>query len=1059
MKNPHHIIAIGASAGGLAEVNSFFDHTPIDQVSYVIIQHLSPDFKSRMVELLAKHSKLLVREAENGMEVLSNEVYLIPNDQIMTIKDGILHLSQKLKGGSPNLTINTFFKSLAEDAGSRAIAIIFSGLGSDGTEGIKWIKKAGGMVMARPSETTEFGSMPFHVIATGLVDFILEPDVMPEAIEEYIKFGKESILDSQSDEMNLNYILNCIKNQNSNDFSDYKRSTLLRRAKRRAYQLDFNSLSSYLHFLQTDTIEIEALSKEFLISVTSFFRDPEAFSFLADAIIPSILKELTPDEEFKVWVAGCATGEEVYSLAILIADEQARSGIHNTVKIFATDIDEAALTFAGKALYPNSISKHVKKIYLDTYFHLENDFYRINPQIRRMVIFARHDLVKNPPYCNMHFISCRNLLIYMTPVLQKKVFAMLLFGLKQGGYLFLGSSENPLPIIQNLEIVEKKWKIYKKQGSEKTLGFNAFLLPEAKELKPIGKAISAKEISQHKGILAESILETLTTDWGILIVCDKNTKSVIKAYGDTSRILLQKNFNLILPELLPDPLAEAFNYLCLEIQKEGKPVSINHIEVPGNTQPLLAFIKVSPLSQGQKESPLLLVQIQEDIGQIMDQGNRPYNLVEVNRQYSLSLEEEINRLKEKILLVQEELDASNENLQSFNEELLSANEEMQSSNEEMQSVNEELDTINNSFQLKNKELTDLNDDLNNYFRSNVNGQLFVDKELKIVRFSPICTQLINLMETDIGRALSDISTNFKVETLVEDLSEVIEKGIPTNREIQTFDGRWFLINSMPYIHQSDLLKKGAIITFTEVTELKKIQLELDKKNKSLLRINSDLDNFVLTASHDLLSPLGNIEMSIGVMKMIEVKDPELVHFMDIINESVVKFRTLIKDMASIAKLESEIKVMEWVDIEEIINNIEWSLSNKIKESNTKIKRNLQVEKIMYSKKNLRSILFNLVSNSIKFRGEESPVIYILTKKEGDFIKFIVEDNGIGISQKGVERIFDIFGRLHQNIEGLGIGLYLAQKIIHASGGDIKVESELGHGTKFTISLKEIPDLD
>jgi two-component system CheB/CheR fusion protein len=1059
MKPIQYIIAIGASAGGLEEINSFFDHTPADQVSYVIIQHLSPDFKSHMVELLGRHSKLQVKEAEDGMKIISNEVYLIPHDQFMTIKDGAFHLTPKVKGNTPNLTINTFFKSLAEYAGSKAIAIIFSGMGSDGTEGIKMIKKAGGMVMARPAETSEFGSMPSHAIATGLVDFILEPQAMPEAIEEYIEYGMENLPDNQSDEIHLNIIVNIIKNHNSNDFSDYKKSTLLRRAKRRAFQLEYSSLNSYIEFLKTDPKEIDALSKDFLISVTSFFRDKEAFQFLADSVFPDILKGLKEKEEIKIWVAGCATGEEVYSLGILMAEAQIQAQSSHPVKIFATDIDESALAFAGKGLYPGGISKNIDITYLNRYFNAEGSHYRIKPEIRKMVIFARHDLVKNPPYCNMNFISCRNLLIYMTPVLQKKIFAMILFGLRKNGYLFLGSSENPVSILQNLEVVAKKWKIFKNLSTEKAVRFNAFTLPEIKDIKPQGSMVIKQEVFPNSGLLSESIIETLVKESEILIICENLTKKVVKAYGNTTKILLQKNFNLNLPELLPQHLAMAFNILCSELEKTHKPATLNKIDISDNPKDGTVSLKISPIFQGNKEFYWLLVRIMEDQEEKDLLVKRVFVDKEINKEYCLNLEEEVRNLKEKLNLTNEQLNTSYENLQSFNEELLSANEEMQSANEEMQSVNEELDNVNNNFQINNKELMELNDDLNNYFRSNLNGQLFVNNELKLMRFSPISTELINLRESDIGRPISHISTNFKWENLVEDLKEVISKGSVIVKEIQTNDGRWFQINVMPYVQQSNQKNMGAIVTFSDISQLKKTQIELDTNNKSLMRINADLDNFVLSAAHDLLSPLGNIEMTINVINMIEVKDPELAHFLEIINLSVVKFRNLIKDMATIVKLESDIKQMEFLDIDEIINNIEWSLANKIKESGAIIRRNLRVEKIMYSKKNLRSILFNLVSNSIKFKGEKKPIIYITTQKEEEYIRFILEDNGIGMSPEGINRIFDIYGRLHQDVEGLGIGLYLARKIIHASGGEIQVESELGKGSKFTISLKEIPDLD
>ena len=493
---PHHIIAIGASAGAMEEINSFFDHTPLDGVSYVIIQHLSPDFKSRMVELLAKHSKLVVKEAKNEMIVKSNEVYLIPNDKFMTITDGALYLADKENIKGPHLTINTFFNSLAVDYGKKAIGVILSGLGSDGTEGIRAIKKAGGMVIARDPATTAFAGMPSSAIATGLVDLVLEPASMPGAIEDYVKNAGELIIDDQDDEKNLKAIIDLIKERSPLDFSDYKQTTILRRTKRRASYGNFTSLKNYLNFLHGSPEEVEALAKEFLISVTSFFRDKEAFEFIQSDVIPDILKKLDLGEELKIWVAGCATGEEVYSIAILIAEQLTGQHEDTIVKIFATDIDSAALIHAGRGFYSTRILKDVSPERLEKYFSKEGEGYKVNTVIRKMVIFAQHDLVKNPPYCNMHFISCRNLLIYMTSVLQKKIFTMLLFGLKVDGYLFLGSSENPMPIIKSLEVVNKKWKVYRNLETKRGVSFDAFSLPDLLDIKRVPSRLSSEDTSK-----------------------------------------------------------------------------------------------------------------------------------------------------------------------------------------------------------------------------------------------------------------------------------------------------------------------------------------------------------------------------------------------------------------------------------------------------------------------------------------------------------------------------------------------------------------------------------
>jgi len=1052
---PHHIIAIGASAGGMEEINTFFDHTPLDGVAYVIIQHLSSDFKSRMVELLTRHSKLVVAEAKDGIKVKSNMVYLIPNDKYMTIQDSKLHLTDKEKGYAPHLTINSFFNSLAADCGKKAIGVILSGLGADGSEGVRAIKKSGGMVIARNPETSEFASMPSHAIATGLVDFVLEPELMPNAIEDYVKYGAELIYDNKDDDKNLKAIIGLIKEKSPLDFSDYKQTTILRRTKRRAAQNNFMTLGNYLEFLKATPDEVEGLAKDFLISVTSFFRDKEAFEFIQKKVLPDILSKLVPGEELKMWVAGCATGEEVYSLAILIA-EQLKGKLKDTVvKIFATDIDSVALVQAGRGVYNTAITKDVSTERLERYFSKEGNNYKVKPEIRKMVIFAQHDLVKNPPYCNMHLISCRNLLIYMTPVLQKKIFAMLLFGLKMDGYLFLGASENPMPIIKNLEIVHKKWKIYRNLETKRVVRFDAFSMPELFDIKRTPALSSLEDNSKNtNNTLAEAVNASLVNELEQLVVCVDENNHVVKTYGDTTKYLLQKNFNSNLEELLPKALAIAFNSLRADALKTNKKVALSGIKIKHGRVAVRVNLSVSPLITRKGELKMFMVTFGDDKSVALAKPeDKVFDEKIYIDQYTRNLEEELKELKSKLHSTYEQLDASNENMQSFNEELISANEEMQSTNEEMQSVNEELDTINSDYQLKNKELLELNDDLNNYFRSNVNGQLIINNDLVLMKFSPGTVKQINLLESDIGRPISNITTNIKFETIIDDIKQVVTKGSIITKEIETNNGKWYQIMTMPYIQQADNKNSGAIITFNDITELKKAQLELDRKNENLLRINEDLDHFVKAASHDLLGPLANIELSIDIMNKIPLAEPKLHEFMHIINASVQKFSSLIKDIGTIAYVENDMLAMEMVDMDDVISNVEWSLEEKIHLSGASIKRHLQVKHIRFSRKNIRSIVYNLVSNGIKFKHKEPPVIDIHTKAEGDNVILTIQDNGMGMSKRELENIFKMYGRLHTDIEGHGIGLHLAKKIVDAAGGNIFVESQPGKGSKFTIYLK------
>lgn len=1048
---PHHIVAIGASAGGLDELISFFENTRLDGVSYIVVQHLSADYESRLAEVLSRYSQLVMIQAEDGMGLETNFVYIIPGDKFMIVRNGHLHLSEKGNVKGPHLTINTFFSSLAVDYGPKAIGVILSGLGSDGSDGLKAIKRAGGMVIARNPETTEFNSMPSNAVATGLVDFIVEPEAMPKVIEDYVKREIGLLAAGMSDVENMAGLVELISQQLPLDFSDYKESTILRRIKRRAAYNNFEKLDNYLAFAKGSPQEIEALAKDFLISVTAFFRDTEAFDCLEKKVLPAIVNGLAPDQEIRIWVAGCATGEEAYSMAIMVSEILGESIKDRQVKIFATDIDTAALTHAGKGIYTPAVVSQTTPAHLEKYFVQEGNGYKVTAEIRKMVIFSRHDIVKNPPYCNMHLISCRNLLIYMTPALQQKIYQMLFFGLKPEGYLFLGSSENPLPILKGLKIVDKKSKIYKKLDAGPAVNFEGFTIPEYIYHKPASLRPSQPEVAKTpERTLDGAINETVFSEEQRLIVCIDENNKVLKSYGPTSRFLHQRNFTSDLTELLPGPLSIAFKTARNKVGETQRRAQVTGIFIQQNQEKIKVSLSVSPMIYKGRPNGFLVIQFTEDDRSDLLSGTMEFDEKLYLDDYSRFLEQENKDQKDQLATASEKLFALNENMQSFNEELLSANEEMQSTNEEMQSINEELHTINADYQLKNKELLELNDDLNNYFKSNINGQLFVDSELRLMRFSPGTVRHINLLESDIGRSLSNISTNFRFETIADDVGQVVENGYPVTREVQANDGKWYQVMTMPYIQQLGNKRTGAIITFNDITNLKDIQRQLDKKNEILTRINADLDNFVHTASHDLLEPLGSIAAGIGLIEHMQVDNPDMQPLIGAIRNSVEKFRSLVKDIGAVASIEDEAGSKEMVELDEIVDNILWSLGDKIKQSGAVIQSDLKVGQIHFSKKNMRSILFNLVSNGIKYRSDEAPAITIQTSAGNDFTVLSVQDNGIGMAESDLDKIFDKYGRLGIDREGQGIGLYLAKKIIDAAGGSIRVESAPGTGSKFVI---------
>lgn len=1055
-RTPHFIVAIGASAGGLEELQSFFDHTPLAQASYVIIQHLSADHKSRMAEILSRHSQLKVREATDRMLVEPNEVYLIPSQQYMTIEDGHLRLKDKDAIAPPHRTINTFFNSLAATEDHHIIAVVLSGSGDDGSEGVMSISRAGGLVIVQDPATAQYNSMPLHAIATGVADHVLAPADMPNMITHYVNESKRNFLPLVSqalEDKSMTAIITLIRECLPLDFSEYKPTTILRRIKRRMAHYNFDDLEAYYHYLLLHKSEVEALAQSFMISVSAFFRNREAFDIVAEAVIPEIVARKKNGEEIKVWVAGCATGEEAYSLAILLHEQLLAAGKEMTVKVFATDIDKAALEQAGKGWYNDQISNEVSAERLERYFTEEDNGYRIKPHIRKMLIFALHNVVKNPPYCNMDLISCRNLLIYMNVSLQNKALSMLHFGLNQQGYLMLGSSENPGMLQPYLSEISKKWKIYRNRESARSVRFDIFtpVMIADNSLEPLIPSKKSINTGKRNNML-EEVNEFLLEEGNFAGVCIDQDNNVVKYFGKVEQFLLQKIFSFDLMELLPKSLSVAFVTASRQAWKNNERVVVTGIPVADHAPAKVVNLTIRPLKTGGAERPLLLVLFSEGKKE-PDQEAAPFNLEAYLNAGLQSLEEELKDTRERLREAMEKLEASNENMQSFNEELISANEEMQSANEELQSVNEELQTINTDYQLKIKELIVLNDDMDNYFRSNLNGQLFVDGNLLLKKFSPAAVKHINLRESDIGRPIQHITINFKDNTLEEDIRKVIENGMVLSRAIESFNGGWFQMMIMPYIRQLDHTQDGVIISFNDITQLKKAQLELNRSNLSLQRINDDLDSFVYSASHDLLGPLTSIE---GLMKLLheklDMEDDDIALYTGMIQTSILRFKENLRELAEVGKIESEmLKEAQEVEIASVLEEVFQSIQDKMTAANAIITRDFQITHLLFSKKNLRSILYNLVTNAIKFRAADRPLeIDINTRMENGFLLLEVTDNGIGIEKDKLGNVFNMYKRLHPEIEGLGIGLFLVKKIVDATGGMTQVESRLHQGSTFKI---------
>lgn len=816
-----YLVAIGASAGGLEAIQEFFDNMPSNgNLSFVIIQHLSADYKSLLVEILSKHTHMKVQEAAHNAKVEKGCVYVIPNNKILTVKGGYLQLSEKRAEKAPNTAIDTFLKSLAEDQGAKAIAVILSGTGTDGSKGIEAVQTAGGMVLVQDPISAKFDGMPNSAIASGHADYILAPELMPEEIFNYIKERPIRLAgDGKPDEAYLPEILKLVEKNCRYDFTNYKTPTILRRIGRRMTQLGYKNFSEYLDFLRSSGDECKLLGQEFLIGVTKFFRDRAAFDILRDDVLTELINNKQDGEVLKVWVAACSTGEEAYTIAIIVDDLLQRMGRSLEVKIFATDIDLDAIEFASKGTYPSLSIAEIETPLANRYFVHQDGHVVVHPSLRKQIVFARHNILKDPPFIKNDLITCRNMLIYMNNILQRRVFSTLQFSLNTGGFLFLGPSEIPASVRESFQELNGKWKIYRKVANDNR--YNPERFPSTQGYKT---AVEVRHLPGKENPIARELADDfrrlLTEEYGFAgVYVDKNF-DVKEAVGDYKKYLSlpEKNISLNLLKMLRPEISATLNAALRKVAKEGGKVSMPNIRLRGENDERAVSIFVKPAS---KEG-LFLVALSsaEDLASRTPASAVVDHPTEMSG-YVAQLEDELKETRSNLQIAIESLETANEELQSSNEELLSANEELQSSNEELQSLNEELHTLNTEHQLRIKELIELNDDLNNYFRSTEIAQVFVDNNLRIRKFSRAAVQMINLIDSDIGRPIEHISTNIREENLYKEILYVMREEKLREKEVLLSDNRVCLMRILPYLRQ-DRVVDGVVISFIDISDLKEM---------------------------------------------------------------------------------------------------------------------------------------------------------------------------------------------------------------------------------------------
>ena len=772
--NDEYIVGIGASAGGLEALQKLLTALPANTgFPYIVVQHLSPDYKSLLSEILSKYTAMPVIQVEDGMEVQPDCVYVIQPGKNMRVSGGKLHLSAQKEKELNLPPIDMFFRSLAAEAGSHAIAIILSGTGSDGTNGIKDIKENDGMIIVQDLDTAKFDGMPRSAMRTGLVDAQISPEKIALELQHIsVSSSKQNLplkTVKQIDDELMKKIYFILKKVSNVNFTHYKQTTILRRIERRMMLTRKEHLAEYVDYLYEAPEEVKTLSKEVLIGVTSFFRDPEYFQCLKEKAIQNILLHSTLEEPIRVWVAGCSTGEEAYSIAILFCEMIETLKLKRTVKIFATDLDVESITTAGKGVYSDSIVDAVSPARLSRYFTRKNNTYAVNRDIRKMIVFSPHNVFQDPPFGRLDLISCRNMLIYFQPVLQNDLFAIFHTSLKDSAYLFLGKSEAIGAYTEAFPVVDAAAKIFTHRSEVKIPGAKAipYLQTTYMDDDYVGEsdpAYARRAMPGEIGLGEQAAIDISLLEQfmpACLVINDKN--ELVHTYGESSNYvhLALGKFSSGLYDILTEELKIPVSTLLKEAREKKQKVQYKDIRFSGEREEGIISLTAMPVDRKSSTDDNFYALVFSEKSQRGESDEAiPYNIDVVASQRITDLEQELGEIQDKLNRSVAEQECVNEELQAANEELLTANEELQSSNEELQSVNEELYTVNSEYQSKLTELADLNDDIANFLSSTLIGIIFVDNKLNIRRYTDYVTKEFSVMDHDIGRSLKFISYHF-----------------------------------------------------------------------------------------------------------------------------------------------------------------------------------------------------------------------------------------------------------------------------------------------------------
>lgn len=1056
-------VGIGASAGGLEAVKALVQAFPENaNFIYIVAQHLSPNHKSMMTELVQRKAKINVETIEDGCKAVPNTIYITPPQMDVTVVVDELKLSAASDHTGPKPSVNALFVSLAEEKKDFAVGVILSGTGSDGAHGIKKIRAMGGLTIAQDPNTAAYDGMPVAAIRTDCVDLVLTPDEIGQHLQKLSSdnpYRKPLILEQDELKDNLADLLTLVREQCGVSFKQYKKATLRRRIERRMLACGFNDFEQYVHFAKENSTEVQLLFKDVLISVTEFFRDMAHFHALS-SIIDDLLQQKQQGPA-RFWSVGCATGEEAYSLAILLAE--AAGGpeklAERNYQVFATDVDTDALTVARRGIYDQASMVNMPEKYLDRYFTKRNDTYEVIKPIKEIMLFAAHNIIEDPPFLRMDLISCRNLLIYFEPELQKKIYSIFHYALRPKSYMFLGKSESITQAAQLFHAVHPQDKIFQRRSGPVVRGEMVFKGQARQVPKPGIKKDIEKSVTPH---LHESLVRQLG-DASILI---NDNFDIEHIYGDATPYISLANGKpvLNLADIINDVHKQEIRALVFKALRTNDVVTgqARKLKIEGKLHQ--DRLCIYPLKRDNDDERYLLVCF-ERLGRVTPKKAGDGDTATKDRVDEL--ESELATAKEHLQTVIEELETSNEELQSLNEELQSSNEELQSSNEELETTNEEL-------QSANEELVTMNDELNGKTIAleqttqqlvNVKNSLsypliVVDEQLDIIVSNKKARRTFEFVSN--GQSLKQVLEHLDDGGIILDMvRKVIDGG--NAKEIQLEEkNRFYWLNIGPF-SQNDHSVSGAILSFTDNTDTVRKNLDLIESRKKAQAANIAKTEFLANVSHEIRTPLNAIYGVMEIYKLTLGEDEKHRKLLRVLENSAVTLKALLDDLLDFAKLEAGKLQLEQVSfsLRDLLEKIVDVYSVQASEKGIELTLNVDEQMpdtFIGDPLRIHQILANLLSNALKFTKEGSVIIEVGSWEKGEIthVQIKVTDTGIGIKKEELQRIFDKFSQSDTSISrrygGTGLGLAIVKELVHLMGGNIGLQSKEDDGTTFTITL-------